>query len=190
MYTVGIRNHLYSTEEEEYLKSLGAEFHRVGRGGLITFHGPGQIVGYPIIKISSLSVTPDVEYKNYNVGVKRYIYLIEKTIIELCKKDFKINNVSRSKINPGVWIDNEKRKICAIGVGFSHGISYHGFGLNCDTDLKWFNEITPCGLNEKEVTTISNEINKNITVIDVLPNLIKRFSKVFEISIIDDLKYM
>uniref|UniRef100_A0A0K0F5M7 Octanoyl-[acyl-carrier-protein]:protein N-octanoyltransferase LIPT2, mitochondrial n=1 Tax=Strongyloides venezuelensis TaxID=75913 RepID=A0A0K0F5M7_STRVS len=190
VYTVGIRSHLYSTEEEERLKSLGAEFHRVGRGGLITFHGPGQIVGYPIVKISSLSVTPNNEYKNSNVGVKRYINLLEETIIQLCKEDFNIIDVGRSNINPGVWIDNEKRKICAMGVGFSHGISYHGFALNCNTDMKWFREITPCGLEGKEVTTLSNEIGRSIVIMDVLPKLIKKFSKVFEISSTDQLKCM
>uniref|UniRef100_A0A0N5A1Y1 Octanoyl-[acyl-carrier-protein]:protein N-octanoyltransferase LIPT2, mitochondrial n=1 Tax=Parastrongyloides trichosuri TaxID=131310 RepID=A0A0N5A1Y1_PARTI len=190
VYTIGIRNHLYSKNEEERLKSLGAEFHRVGRGGLITFHGPGQIVGYPIIKISSLKVSPDNEYKNYSVGVRRYVHLLEETIIRVCKDDFKIENVSRSVKNPGVWINNEEKKICALGVGFSHGISYHGFALNCNTDLKWFKEIIPCGLEDKEITSLSNELNRNINVMDVLPNLIKQFSKTFEIPSTDKLLYM
>lgn len=167
VYTVGIRTKNYSIDDEEKLKNLGAEFYKTNRGGLITFHGIGQLVAYPIINL-----------KNFEPSVRWYVCHIEKTIIDLCKK---YGITARTTADTGVWVDN--RKICAIGIHASRYITTHGLAFNCNVDLSWFNHIVPCGLEGKEVTSLSKELSKNVTIDDTTPELLSSFQDVFKCSI-------
>lgn len=166
VYTIGIRTRNYSIDEEEDLRRLGAEFYKTNRGGLITFHGPGQLVAYPIINL-----------KNFEPSVRWYVCHIEKTIIDLCKK---YGITARTTEDTGVWVDN--RKICAVGIHASRYITTHGLALNCNVDLSWFNHIVPCGLEGKEVTSLSKELSKNVTIDDTTPELVASFQDVFKCS--------
>ncbi|VDM67050.1 unnamed protein product, partial [Strongylus vulgaris] len=128
VYTVGIREKLYTEEEELKLKALGADFCRTSRGGLITFHGPGQLVIYPIFNLKHIAPRP--------LGVKKYVEMLEQVVIDCASKDFDISNVGRTQ-HTGVWV-NGNRKLAALGIAVSHGVSYHGLAINCNTDLTWF----------------------------------------------------
>uniref|UniRef100_A0A914DED1 Octanoyl-[acyl-carrier-protein]:protein N-octanoyltransferase LIPT2, mitochondrial n=1 Tax=Acrobeloides nanus TaxID=290746 RepID=A0A914DED1_9BILA len=177
VYTVGLRDYIYTAEEEKRLKSLGAEFHRIKRGGQITFHGPGQLVAYPIFDLKKLHVRrPDMEITS--VGARRFVHLVEEALIQLCKEDYSITNVDRTD-NPGVWVEGT-RKIAAIGVQIRHDITSHGFALNCNTDLKWFDHIVPCGLEGKTVTSLTKELKNEIRVKDLLVPVCQKFEKIFQ----------
>ncbi len=132
----------------EFLSSIGAAFYKTDRGGDITYHGPGQLVGYPIFDLQSLGI-----------GVKKYIENLEESIIRTLR-DFGLNT-TRLEGATGVWLEavNLKpvRKICAIGVKVSRGITMHGFALNITTDLKYFSYINPCGFTDKGVTSMEKE---------------------------------
>ena len=167
VYTIGIRTKNYTSEDEEKLKKLGADFHKTNRGGLITFHGPGQLVAYPIINL-----------KNFEPSVRWYVCHIEKTIIHLCKK---YGITARTTEDTGVWVGN--RKICAVGIHASRYITTHGLALNCDVDLSWFQHIVPCGLEGKEVTSLSKELAKNISIVDIMPEFLTSFQETFNCSI-------
>ncbi|MFW6227678.1 MAG: lipoyl(octanoyl) transferase LipB [Bacteroidota bacterium] len=138
--------------QENYLRSIGATFYKINRGGDITYHGPGQLVGYPII---------DLEH--YGLSVKNYIHLLEDAIIELLAAFFEIK-ASHMDGATGVWLDAQTpgraRKICAIGVRISRYVSMHGFALNVSTDLEYFRHINPCGFIDKGVTSIEKEIGE------------------------------
>lgn len=166
VYTIGIRTKNYTINEEEKLRQLGAEFFKTNRGGLITFHGPGQLVAYPIINL-----------KYFEPSLRWYVCHIEKTIINLCKK---YGITARTTEDTGVWVEN--RKICAIGIHASRYITTHGLALNCNVDLSWFDHIVPCGLEGKEVTSLSKELTKNVTIDETIPELIASFQDVFECS--------
>lgn len=131
------------------LKSVGAEFYKIDRGGDITYHGPGQLVGYPILDLEQLKI-----------GVKNYIFNLEESII----KTLKVFNIEASRLNgaTGVWLDSDnpgkKRKICAIGVRISKFVTMHGFALNVNTNLNYFNYINPCGFLDSGVTSMEKEI--------------------------------
>jgi lipoyl(octanoyl) transferase len=164
VYTIGLRTKNYTIEDEEKLKSLGAEFYKTNRGGLITFHGPGQLVAYPIVNL-----------KNFQPSVRWYVCHIEKTIIDLCKKyDIKAQTTE----DTGVWVDD--RKICAIGIHASRYITTHGLALNCNVDLNWFKNIVPCGLEGKEVTSLSKELKRDVSIEEVTPKFLESFSNIFE----------
>ena len=167
VYTIGIRTKNYTVDDEEKLRKLGADFHKTNRGGLITFHGPGQLVAYPIINL-----------KNFEPSVRWYVCHIEKTIIHLCKK---YGITARTTEDTGVWVGN--RKICAVGIHASRYITTHGLALNCDVDLSWFQHIVPCGLEGKEVTSLSKELAKNFSIIDTTPEFITSFQETFNCSI-------
>lgn len=169
VYTIGIRDKQYTEEDEIKLRNLGAEFYKTSRGGLITFHGHGQLVAYPIIDL-----------KQFKPSMKWYIYQLEKLIIRLCA-EFGIKG-ERSP-HTGVWVNDEK--ICAIGVHGSRFITTHGLALNCNTDLNWFNHIVPCGIEGKQVTSISKELNANVTIQEVLPLFQNAFKDEFECSLVD-----
>ncbi|RLD48863.1 MAG: lipoate--protein ligase [Bacteroidetes bacterium] len=155
VYTIGKsgnRNNFLITEDR--LKQLNAEFFPVDRGGDITYHGPGQIVMYPIIDL-----------ENYHLGVKNYIYLLEYLIIDILK-DYGIKG-EISAGNIGVWLETEtirERKICSIGVKVSRNITMHGIALNVNTDLSYFDSINPCGFTEKSVTSIRKELSADINM--------------------------
>jgi len=131
------------------LKAKEAKFYRIDRGGDITYHGPGQIVGYPIFDLEVLKI-----------GLKEYIFRLEEAIIRTIG-EFGVNG-SRLKGGTGVWIDPEikgkARKICAIGVRASKFVTMHGFAFNVNTDLTYFNYINPCGFTDKGVTSLEKEL--------------------------------
>lgn len=169
VYTVGIRNKDYDSKEETRLKALGAEFYKTNRGGLITFHGPGQLVAYPIINLKNLE----------NPGVRCYVSAIEETIITMCKS-FSIK-AERSP-HTGVWVSDNK--ICAIGIHASRHITSHGLALNCNTDLKWFEHIVPCGIEGKGVTSLTRELGMQMTLHRTIPHFLRSFSATFGCKII------
>lgn len=167
VYTIGIRTENYSIDDEEKLRKLGAEFYKTNRGGLITFHGPGQLVAYPIINL-----------KNFEHSVRWYVSHIEKAVIDLCNQ---YGIKAQTTEDTGVWVGN--RKICAIGIRASRYITTHGLALNCNVDLSWFNHIVPCGLEGKEVTSLSKELSKDISIDDATNKLLTTFQDVFKCSI-------
>ena len=131
----------------------------VDRGGKITWHGPGQLVGYPIVRL------PDP------IDVIAHVRRIETMLIVVCS-EFGVTT-SQVKGRSGVWVTADDRgpdrKIAAIGIRVTQGVTMHGFALNCDNDLAWFDRIVPCGIRDAEVTTLSQETGRRITVSDVLP---------------------
>jgi len=134
---------------EQMLAQRGIEFYRIDRGGDITFHGPGQIVGYPILDL-----------EQFNLGIKSYIWKLEESVI-LVLKEFGLT-AGRLSGATGVWIDSEissmARKICAIGVKAGRHITMHGFAFNVNTDLSFYQYINPCGFVDKGVTSMEKEL--------------------------------
>ncbi len=155
------------------LKAKGAEFYRIDRGGDITFHGPGQIVGYPIFDLEVI-----------NIGLREYIFRIEEAIIRSAG-DYGIP-CSRLKEGTGVWIDADipgrARKICAIGVKASRYVTMHGFAFNVNTDLEYFNYINPCGFKDKGVTSLEKEIGRKPDMAEVKAVVRNRLMEVFDLS--------
>ena len=155
---------------KEFLESKGATFFRINRGGDITYHGPGQVVGYPILDLD-----------NFGLSIKSYIDGLEEVIIRSLQY-FGIE-ATRSEGATGVWLDAENpvkaRKICAMGVRTSHWVSMHGFALNVNTNLDYFGYIVPCGIQGKDVTTISRELNRDIDINEVHDVLLEQFESVF-----------
>lgn len=160
---------------EEFLKSKGAQLFKINRGGDITYHGPGQIVGYPILDLD-----------NFKLSIKSYIYSLEEVII----RTLKLYNIDayRSDGATGVWLDPEDpvkaRKICAIGVRTSHWVSMHGFAFNINTDLNYFDFIIPCGIVGKSVTSLSKELGREVNINTVIDQLSKEFEEVFEMKLV------
>ena len=153
-----------------FLSSIGATFYRTDRGGDITYHGPGQLVGYPVLDLDKLGI-----------GVKKYIENIEESII-LMLKDF---GITASRINgaTGVWIDSPPvRKICAIGVKVSRGVTMHGFALNVTTNLQYFNHINPCGFTDKGVTSMEKEQGCKPDMDQIKQSLLNRLADLFGIE--------
>lgn len=168
VYTIGIRNNQYDAKEESRLKALGAEFYKTNRGGLITFHGPGQLVAYPIMNIKNLD----------KPGVRCYVSSIEETIIRMCK-EFGIT-AERSP-HTGVWVADNK--ICAIGIHASRYITTHGLALNCNTDLTWFEHIVPCGIDGKGVTSLTKQLGMEMTIQRTIPHFLRSFSSTFNCKV-------
>lgn len=163
VYTLGRRTdptHVLLAEAE--IARSGAELHHVDRGGSVTFHGPGQLVGYPIVH---LGTEPDV------MG---YLRDVEEAVIRACA-DLGVQ-VDRNR-DTGVWAGD--RKVCAIGVRVSRSVTLHGFALNCTTDLGWYDGIVPCGLSDRGVTSLSAVAGREITVGEALPAVARRFEEVF-----------
>lgn len=136
----------------------GSKVIDVDRGGRITWHGPGQLVGYPIVPLK----------ERYNVV--GFVRALEAGLIETCA-EFGLET-NRIKGKSGVWVlDSTPRKVAAIGIRVAKGVSMHGFALNCNPDLSWFDRIIPCGIPDAEVTSLSKELDKQISVTDVIPIL-------------------
>ena len=154
------------------LRAKDAAFYRIDRGGDITYHGPGQIVGYPIFDLEAIGV-----------GLKQYISLLEEAVI-LTLADYGLSG-SRLGGATGVWIDPDSpgmaRKICAIGVRASHYVTMHGFAFNVNTDLDYFSYINPCGFTDKGVTSLCKEKGSVQNMIEVKEILKKNIGKVFNI---------
>lgn len=178
VYTLGksgnIENVLLSDEE---LDNKGIAFFKTNRGGDITFHGPQQIVGYPIL---------DLEKFKTDIGV--YLRNIEEVVI-LTLAEYGIK-AGRSEGETGVWIDadivGKERKICAIGVRCSRWITMHGFALNVNTDLNYFNHIVPCGIQHKQVTSIKRELIQEVDYEEVKDKLKRNFELVFQVNLLND----
>lgn len=157
---------------DDFLKKINATYYQSNRGGDITYHGPGQIVGYPIFDLESLSM-----------GVKEYINRLEEAII-LTLKDYSIES-SRLDGATGVWLHvgaPSVRKICAMGVRVSKAVTMHGFALNVNTDLNYFSYINPCGFVDKGVTSMRKELGKELIFEEVKTKLKNHLIKVFQID--------
>ena len=161
--------------KEEVLKSKGIAFFKTNRGGDITFHGPGQLVGYPILDLD-----------NFFTDIHKYLRYLEEIIIKTLS-DFGLNS-ARSDGETGVWLDLDTpfaRKICAMGVRASRWVTMHGFALNINTDLSYFDYIVPCGIQGKGVTSIAKELKREVDPSIVKAAVLKHFSEVFEVEIIN-----
>lgn len=163
VYTVGLRTEDYGEVEELRLKKLGAEFFKTNRGGLITFHGPGQLVAYPILNL-----------RHFQKSLKNYVATLEQTLINTCRR-FGIQ--ARTTEHTGVWVKD--KKIAAIGVHCSRYITTHGISLNCDTDLMWFRHIVPCGIPGKDVTSLTRELGKPTSIRDTISPFLQAFEEEF-----------
>ena len=172
VYTLGKSGNLSNLLlNEEQLKIKGANFYKINRGGDITYHGPGQIVGYPILDL-----------ENFFTDIHKYLRLLEETII-LTLADYGVE-ASRSQGETGVWLDVGTpfaRKICALGVRASRWVTMHGFALNVNTDLGYFDHIIPCGIRGKSVTSLGVELKQDhVDENEVKEKLLKHFLNLFE----------
>ena len=172
VYTLGKSGDLSNLLlNEEQLKTKGANFYKINRGGDITYHGPGQIVGYPILDL-----------ENFFTDIHKYLRLLEETII-LTLADYGLV-ASRSQGETGVWLDVGTpfaRKICALGVRASRWVTMHGFALNVNTDLGYFDHIIPCGIRGKSVTSLRLELKRDqVDENEVKDKLLKHFLNLFE----------
>ncbi len=159
---------------EKVLSEKGIEYFQINRGGDITFHGPEQLVGYPILDLD-----------NYKTDLGWYLRSLEEVII-LTIKEYGLQG-ERSKGETGVWLDatikGRERKICAMGIRCSRWVTMHGFALNVNVDLNFFNFITPCGIADKKVTSIEKEIGDKVSMDEVKQKLLKNFELVFDAEI-------
>jgi lipoyl(octanoyl) transferase len=155
---------------DEMLKKIGASYYHIDRGGDITYHGPGQLVGYPLFDLDSI-----------NISIKEFVYNIEEILIRTVA-GYGIE-ASRIEKAAGVWVDAgnavKARKIAAIGMKIHKKVSMHGFALNVNTDLNYFSYIIPCGLKDKGVTSINRETGKKIDIQEVKSVVAKNFKEIF-----------
>lgn len=175
VYTLGksgdLSNLLLS---EKQLKEKEATFYKINRGGDITYHGPGQIVGYPILDLD-----------NFFTDIHKYLRLLEEMVI-LTLTEYGIS-ATRSEGETGVWLDVGTpfaRKICAMGVRASRWVTMHGFALNVNADLGYFDNIIPCGIKGKAVTSLHVELGSEVNEEEVKEKLLKHFSALFEAEFI------
>ena len=177
VYTLGksgkIENVLLTKTE---LEANGIQFFETNRGGDITFHGPEQIVGYPIFDL-----------EKFYTDIGKYLRALEEVII-LTVGEYGIDAV-RSNGETGVWIDaavkGKERKICAMGVRCSRWITMHGFALNVNTNLGYFNHIIPCGIQNKKVTSLKEELGRAVDIEEVKQKIRDNFEKVFDVKIVE-----
>ncbi|MBL7773150.1 MAG: lipoyl(octanoyl) transferase LipB [Chitinophagaceae bacterium] len=174
VFTLGKSGHMENLlVNNQYLKDQGISFYKTNRGGDITFHGPEQIVGYPILDLERIK--PDIVL---------YMRNLEEIIIRTLR-DFGIES-ERSEGETGVWIDtavpHKARKICAMGVRTSRWVTMHGFALNVNTDLKYFNLIIPCGIQNKQVTSMEKEIGRKVNLAEVEERIRVHFQEVFQVA--------
>ncbi len=152
---------------DEFLKQINAEVYHINRGGDITYHGQGQITGYPSLDLDSMGL-----------GIRDYIHTLEQMVINLMK-DYDVE-CERLQGATGVWIDahtKKARKICAIGVKVSRGITMHGFAFNVNTDLNYFSYINPCGFVDKGVTSMQKELHQAVDIERIKHELYNHFIK-------------
>lgn len=161
---------------EERLKERGIGFFRTNRGGDITFHGLQQIVAYPILDL-----------EKFDTDIGHYLRNLEEVVI-LTLSEYGIN-AGRSKGETGVWIDPEtkgkERKICAIGVRCSRWITMHGFAFNVNTDLNYFNFIIPCGIQNKQVTSLKKELGRDVNLEEAKEKVRRNFERVFNVQLVN-----
>jgi lipoyl(octanoyl) transferase len=176
VYTLGKSGHMENLLlNEEQLADKGITFVPTNRGGDITYHGPGQVVGYPIL---------DLEHFFTDIG--KYLRLLEEVVIRTLA-EYGIRG-DRSPGETGVWLDpgdpEKARKICAMGVRCSRWITMHGFALNVNTDLNYFGNIIPCGIVDKKVAAMQEELGREIPLAEVKEKLLQHFAEVFEAEIL------
>jgi len=151
------------------IEETGAAYYETNRGGDITFHGPGQLTAYPIFNLNE-----------FGLGVRDYVHLLEQCVID-CMASYGLK-CKRIKEASGVWISAETampRKICALGIRISKGVSMHGLALNVNTNLSYFENIVPCGLEDKGVTSLEKELGRKVSMHEVVEKLITYFNKHF-----------
>lgn len=179
VYTVGIRHNMYDFQQAEQLKKGGAHFIKTDRGGLITYHGPGQLTAYPIIHLKSRHLAGN--------GLRWYVGALEQAGYEVCRENFAVSTACKGSVlfpestgATGVWLDRG-HKIMSIGIHRSGDVTYHGVGLNCtDEPLRWFEQITPCGLVDCKMASIESATNCRVTPETVAPVLAKAlFTNIF-----------
>ena len=173
VYTLGKSGDLSNLLlNEVQLAEKGATFYKINRGGDITYHGPGQIVGYPILDL-----------ENFFTDIHKYLRLLEETII-LTIAEYGLKG-TRSEGETGVWLDVGTpfaRKICAMGIRSSRWVTMHGFALNVNVDLGYFDNIIPCGIRGKAVTSMEAELGKKVDIEEVKQKILKHFKALFEVD--------
>lgn len=176
VYTLGKSgNEANLLVNEQQLKQKNATYYKINRGGDITYHGPGQIVGYPILDLD-----------NFFTDIHKYLRFLEEMVIRTLA-EYGIRS-GRSKGETGVWLDVEDplkaRKICAMGVRASRWVTMHGFAFNVNTDLNYFGNIIPCGISDKAVTSLDKELGHKADEEEVKQKLKKHFAELFECELI------
>ncbi|HBR12686.1 MAG TPA: lipoyl(octanoyl) transferase [Chryseobacterium sp.] len=175
VYTLGKSGHEENLlANQDKLKEINATYVKVNRGGDITYHGYGQIVGYPILDL-----------ENFYTDIHRYMRDLEEVIIRTIA-EYGLKG-ERSQGETGVWLDVGKpyaRKICAMGVKASRWVTIHGFALNVNTDMKYFEYIIPCGITDKQVTSLKRELEKDVDIEEVKSKIKKHFTDVFGCELI------
>jgi len=171
VYTIGKSGDADNVQvSEDRLEELGATFHRIGRGGDVTFHGPGQLVGYPLLDLD-----------RFFTDLGRYLRTLEEVIIRTCDA----YGVTGTRVDgrTGVWVGPDdrglERKICAMGVRCSRWVTLHGFALNVTTDLDYFSHIVPCGIDDRGVTSLAEEAANTVDVDAVRGPLVRHFAEQF-----------
>lgn len=174
VYTIGKSGDMKNLlANKNQLEDLGIEFFKINRGGDITYHGPGQLVGYPILNLD-----------HFFTDIHRYLRTLEDVIIDTLF-DYGLKG-GRISGETGVWLDSETpfaRKICAMGVRASRWVTMHGWAFNINTDLKYFQHIIPCGITDKSVTSLNIELGKEIDMLDLKQKVKYHFEKRFEVSL-------
>lgn len=175
VYTLGKsgkQQHLLLSEER--LKEVNATYYKINRGGDITYHGPGQLVVYPILDLESYFFT----------DIHKYMRTLEEAVI----KTLADYGVSGGRVDglTGVWLDGDKptaRKICAMGVKSSRWVTMHGIGFNVNTDLNYFNYIIPCGIEDKSVTSLEKELGHKVDMKEIKSILVQHLAKLFDVNV-------
>lgn len=157
---------------EKQLESKGISFYKINRGGDITYHGPGQIVGYPILDL-----------ENFFTDIHKYLRFLEEVIIKVIA-EYGLKG-ERSDGETGVWLDVGTpfaRKICAMGIRTSRWVTMHGFALNVNADLGYFDHIIPCGIKGKAVTSLEAELGRKLDIEEVKEKILNHFKEIFEVN--------
>jgi lipoyl(octanoyl) transferase len=175
VYTLGKSGHMENILiDEDHMRERGIDFFQTNRGGDITFHGPGQIVGYPILDL-----------ERFYTDIGKYLRNLEEVIIRVLA--FYGIAGDRSPGETGVWIEpgvkGRERKICAIGVRCSRWITMHGFAFNVNTDLGYFGNIIPCGIHDKQVTSLEKELGRVAAIEEVKQEVRRQFEEVFDVAL-------
>lgn len=175
VYTLGKSGHAeYLLLDDEGLKEKNASFYKINRGGDITYHGPGQIVGYPILDLD-----------NFFTDIHLYLRTLEEAIIRTCS-DYGIQ-AGRYEGFTGVWLDadtSNARKICALGVRASRWVTMHGFAFNVNADLSYFGNIIPCGIDDKDVTSLERELGYRLDMEEVKNKLKAHIADLFQMELL------
>lgn len=174
VYTLGKSgNRANLLKGDDELRVIDAEFVPNDRGGDITYHGPGQVVCYPILDLD-----------RYFTDIHKYLRLLEEVIIRVC--DQYDLQATRIEGLTGVWVD--QKKVCAMGIRCSRWVTMHGFALNVNTDLSYFNHIVPCGISDKAVTSLTELTGRKLDINEVKSLILKHFGDVFGVEYITDAK--